>query len=54
MAVIIQTIFSSVFSLMNISISIRISLNFVFKGPIDNIPVQIMVWQQAIIWTNDG
>ena len=41
-------------------ISIKISLKFVPKGPINNIPalVQVMAlvptrWQ-AIIWTNDG
>ena len=36
---------------------IKISLNFVSKDPINNIPalVQIMAWRrQAIIWTNDG
>ena len=35
----------------------KISLTFVAKAPINNIPalVQIMAWpQQAIIWTNDG
>ena len=42
-------------------ISINISLKFVPKGPINNIPalVQIMasvapVRRQAIVWTNDG
>ena len=42
----------------NVLISIRISLKFVLKGPINNIHVlalvQIMAWCQAIIWTNDG
>ena len=46
----------------NVLISNKISLKFVSKGPIDNIPalVQIMAWRrpgdnwQAIIWTNDG
>ena len=35
--------------------SIEISLKFVPNDPINNIPalVQIMAWQQAIIWTND-
>ena len=36
--------------------SIEISLKFVPNDPINNIPalVQMMAWQQAIIWTNDG
>ena len=44
----------------NIRISIKISLKFVPKFPINNIPelVQIMglapTSRQAIIWTNDG
>ena len=44
----------------NVWISIKISLKFVPKDPINNIPalVQIMAWapsrRQAIIWTNDG
>ena len=44
----------------NVWIPIKISLKFVPKGPINNIPamVQIMALapcrQQAIIWTNDG
>ena len=35
-------------------ISIKISLKFVPKGPIDNNQalVQIVAWRQAIIWTN--
>ena len=39
----------------NIRISIKISLKFVPKCPINNIPalVQIMAWRQAIIWKND-
>ena len=41
----------------NVSIAIKISLQFDPKGPINNIPalVQIMAWcRQAIIWTNDS
>ena len=40
----------------NVWISIKISLKFVPKGPINNIPalVKIMAWRRAIIWTNDG
>ena len=45
----------------NVRISIKISLKFVPKCPINNITalVQIMAWrrslrQQAIIWINDG
>ena len=44
----------------NVRISINISLKFVPKGLINDIPalVQIMAWRrprgQAIIWTNDG
>ena len=44
----------------NVWIPVKISLKFVRKGPINNIPalVQIMDWRldrrQAIIWTNGG
>ena len=40
----------------NVWITIKISLKFVPKDPINNIPalVQIMDWWQAIVWTNDG
>ena len=40
----------------NISISIKISLKFVAKGPINNIPDNGVAptRRQAIIWTNDG
>ena len=44
----------------NVRISIKISLKFVPKGPINNNPalVQIMAWlrsgDKAIIWTNYG
>ena len=34
----------------NVSISIKISLKFVPKGQINNIPTR----RQAIIWTKDG
>ena len=50
-------IFKCIFLNDNVKISIQISLKFVPKGPINNIPalVQIMAWRrQAIIWTNDG
>ena len=41
-------IFKCIFLNENVSISIRISLEFVPKGPINNIPslVQIMVWRR--------
>ena len=40
----------------NVRICIKISLKLVPVGQINNIPalVQIIVWRQAIIWTNDG
>ena len=45
----------------NVQISINVSLKFVHKGPINNIPVlvQIMAWRRPddksqVIWTNDG
>ena len=54
-------IFKSIFLNENVWIPIKISLKFVPKGPINNMPalVQIMAWRrparrQAIIWTNDG
>ena len=40
----------------NVLISIKISLKFTPKGPINNIPalLQVMAWRRpAIIWTND-
>ena len=51
-----DNIFKRIFLNENIWIAINISLSFVPKGPMDNIPalVQIMAWRQAIIWTNDG
>ena len=54
-------IFKCIFWNENVWISIKISLNFVPKGPINNIPalVQIMAWHRPgdkalIIWSNDG
>ena len=52
-------IFKCVFLNENIWLLINISLKFVLKGQINNIPtlVQIMAWLirwEAIIWTNDG
>ena len=47
--------FNCIFVNKNIQISIKISLNFVPRYPINNIPtlVQIiMAWRQAVIWTN--
>ena len=56
-----DNIFKCIFFNENIWTSIKISLRFVTKGPINNIPalVQIMAWRrparwQAIIWTNVG
>ena len=50
--------FKRIFSNENVRISIKISLKFVPKGPINNIPalVQIMAWPAPshYIWTNDG
>ena len=49
--------FKRIFLNENVRISIKISLKFVPKGPINNNPalVQIMAWPwQAIICTNDG
>ena len=47
-------IFKCIF--LNEKISIEISLKFIPKSPINNIPalVQMMAWRQAIIWNNDG
>ena len=46
-----DNIFKCIFLNEDIETSIRISLKFVPKGPINNIPslVQIMAWRQAII-----
>ena len=52
-----NNIFKCIFFYENVWISIKISLKFVPKVPIDNKPtlVQIMAWHwPAIIWTNDG
>ena len=40
----------------NLWISIKFALKYFPKGPIDNIPslLQVMAWQQGIIWTNGG
>ena len=53
--------FKRIFVNENVGILIEISLKFVPKGPINNIPalVQIMASRRpgdklAIIWTNDG
>ena len=48
MAAIFQTTFSNAVFNENIQISINISLKFVSKGPINNIPslVQIMAWRR--------
>ena len=52
-------IFKCIFLNENVLISIKISLKFIPKGPINNILtlVQIMAWhwlgRQAITWTND-
>ena len=53
--------FKYIFLNENVIISVKISLKFVPKGPINNNPalVQIMAWRrpkrrQAIIWINDG
>ena len=43
-------IFKCIFLNENVWISIKISLKFVPKGPINNIPALV----QAITWTNDG
>ena len=51
--------FKCIFLYENVLISIKISLKFVPKGPINNIPalVQMMACRlarrQAIIWSND-
>ena len=50
-------IFKHIFLIENVWISIKISLKFVHKGPIDNNPADnglVRNRLQAIIWTNDG
>ena len=39
----------------NVSISIQISLAFVYRCPINNISalIHMMAWHQTIIWTNN-
>ena len=58
MAAIFQTAFSNAFFLNeNLRISIKISLNFVPKGSVNNIPAHnglALTGWQAIIWTNDA
>ena len=58
MAAIFQTTFSNAFfANSNIWISIKISLKFVPKGPVNNIGSDnglVLASWQAIIWTNDG
>ena len=57
---ILRMTFSNAFLNENVWILITISLKFVPKGPINNIPAigsengLAPVRQQAIIWTNDG
>ena len=46
--------FKRIFFKENVSISIKISLNFVPKSPTNNIPALAPTRRQAIIWTNDG
>ena len=47
--------FKTIFLNGNIRISINISLKFVPKVPINNIPALVQpTRRQAIIWTNDG
>ena len=55
-AILADDIFKCIFLNENVWISIKISLKFVFKGSINNIPalVQMLGQHQAIIGTNDG
>ena len=52
--------FKCIFMNENVRISIKISLKFVPRGPINGIPALVQinglapVRRQAIIWTNDG
>ena len=46
----LDDIFKCFFLNENVSIAIKISLKFVPKGPINNIPALV----QIIFWTNDG
>ena len=49
-----QTALSNAFSWMKLKISIKISLNSIYKGPINNIPplVHIMAWHQPRLITD--
>ena len=53
-ATVADNIFKCIFVNGKFYILIKISLNFVLKGPIDNNAalVQVMAWHQAITWTN--
>ena len=56
-AILADDTFKWIFLNENVIISIKISLKFIPKGPVNNIQalVQIMAWRrQAISWTNDG
>ena len=46
--------FKWIFLNENVWISIKISLKFVPRGPINNIPTLVQTRRQAIIWTNYG
>ena len=59
-AILTEDIVKCLFFNENIWISFKISLNFVNKGPVNNIPASIgsdnglaPTRRQAIIWTND-
>ena len=57
MAVFLQITCSEfIYLYVNCSIFIQIALQYVPKGTINNTSAlaQMMAWQQAIIWTNDG
>ena len=56
-----DNIFKCIFLNENVWISINISLKFVPKGPINNIPALVQIddglvpaRRQGIFWTNDG
>ena len=54
MAAILQAdIFKCIFLNENVWIAIKISLKFVPRSPVNNIPALFQI-MQAIIWTNDG
>ena len=58
MAAIVQTTFQMDFLNENVWVAIKISLKFVPKGPLNNIPASdngvAPIRRQAIIWSNDG